>query len=454
MNKNNIDFIFYHSPSIKGCPDGNISAMCAYLFLTKNNPQKKVIMSTYKSIHSDLKYNNTIIFFPTDYMKKNIINLKNRNVLMCDVSFPKYIIDDIIKTSSSFLLIDHHHTAEKDLAELDNKYKIFDMNHSAAWLTWNYFFPSVKVPLLIKYIQSRDIWTKDMENTDAFSYWFDTIPQIFEEYKKYLDDNLLLDMIKNKGLIYQELNETYIKNCTNYAIPKFMKIGEKYYFVVYLNGTILKSDLGNKLINEYSMANFSAIYTVNDKTNSSCFCLRSTDKHTNVGDIAKLFGGGGHRNASGLSLPKISNVLDGTVFDSSGQLYDELTNLYNYTINSNKGPLNVVYLNSLFYKKEIGRYLLQTKYDECVMIDGKKRITPVQEAVSISNVINGYKNCESYDMSVIWSYDGRKTTFYISFADYMDSGDIDEITSRYKLNCGEMVLYGEHHLLPNTEFIY
>lgn len=50
------------------------------------------------------------------------------------------------------------------------------MTHSGAMLTWFYFFPEIEPPLLIKYIEDRDIWTKALPNTDDFSSWFYTLP--------------------------------------------------------------------------------------------------------------------------------------------------------------------------------------------------------------------------------------------------------------------------------------
>ena len=442
MNKNNIDLIIYHWSPPNGCSDGSIASLCAYLFLHKIHPNKKIIISNSGTLIEDLKQENTIIFYPAGYGRNILPSFKNRNVLMCDISFPKQTIDTIIKDASGFLLIDHHESAEKELVSLDKKYKIFDMNHSGAWLTWKYFFPEEPVPLLVKYIQSRDIWTKDMENTDAFAYWFDTIPQKFEEYEKYLDEEKLMDAIKNKGLVYQELNDFYVKNCITYAVPKFTKIGENFYFVVYLNGTILKSDLGNKLINEFKMANFSAVYTINDKTNSTAFSLRSSDKHTNVAEVAHLMGGGGHRNASGLYLNKITNVLDGVVYDSTGQLYKELRDIYKEKLlfkELGDIGLEVIYLNSLFYKQEIGKYLLQTKY-----YDKEKGL--VQEGSSIIQELYGEDNIQ-FDISVIWSYDGRYTTLYITFRDQLDSWIVDMINSKYNVRNGETTLSGEYHLL-------
>jgi hypothetical protein len=64
---------------------------------------------------------------------------------------------------------------------------------------------------------------------------------------------------------------------------------------------------------------FSAIYSINDSQNTTSFSLRSSNEHYDVSEIAKIYGGGGHRNASGLFSQKLTNVLDGIVYDTTGQ---------------------------------------------------------------------------------------------------------------------------------------
>jgi uncharacterized protein len=416
MNKNNIDFIIYHSPrNTFSCPDGSISAFCAYLYLHKLHPTKKIVFANINDKYQD----NTIIFYPANYNNIKFPKVTGRNVLLCDISYPKNIINIMIKEASSFMLIDHHETAEQELIDIDQKYKIFDMNHSGAYLTWKYFFPDNDVPLLIKYIQSRDIWTKDMENTDAFSYWFDTIPQNFEEYKKYLDNTVLLDVINNTGLKYQELNKFYINECCMYAVPKFTKINKRFYFVVYVNGTLLKSDIGNKLMNMYPFADFSAVYTINDKTNTTSFSLRSLNNRTNVAQIAKLYGGGGHRNASGLCINKITNILDGVVYDNSGKLYESLNNIYTDTILFNKNlnsnetiTLKAGYIYADNYKPELGMYIIN--------------------------------NDNSLDMSIVVNYYKKTTNFYITFADHIDINTVLSFYSKYNVKKGYIILNGIH----------
>lgn len=429
MNPTDIDFIIFHSP----CPDGSIAAFSAYLYFSRLN--KEIV---YYDHLKKSDYKNKIVFHGTNY-GRSPPNVKDRNVLICDFSYDKKTTSRLIKSAKNILIIDHHKTSEKDLEEIDDKYKIFDMTHSGAWLTWKYFFPNNTVPKLINYIQDRDLWTKQMHLTDAFSYWFTTLPHSFQEYEKYLNDDLLEHTIIAKGIPFMELNNYYINDIAKYAVPKFMKIHNNYYFVVYVNGTLLKSDIGNRLLNFFPYVDFSAVYSISDTTNATSFSLRSSDVHVDVSSVAKFYKGGGHRNASGLFLNKITNVLDGTIYDTTGTLYHQLKNLYHNSITLNNITYNIVYLNSLLFHKEIGNYLLQIKYN----ILNNDKYVPIQESTAILNIIHSTNLNIVFDIAVIWDYTGfdNTTSAHFVFNPIIDSSYFDPIKKHFNVNDDNIAIY-------------
>lgn len=354
LTVDDVDYVIYHG----NCPDGFGAALSIYLYLTNKYP------------------NRDVIYYPAKHGVPPPKNTENRNVVIVDFSYKKKDLLELIKITKNILIIDHHISSEIELIGIDDIYKIFDMKHSGAWLSYKWVFPKKKVPLLIKYIQDRDIWTKKFDDIDAFSSWFQTVPFDFKEYSKYMDDKLLLEMIKNKGKNYLELNEFYTTDLSVYGTPKFIKINDNYYVAVFLNSPILKSDLGNYIISKiFPRADFSAIYSVNDQDYSVTFSLRSTDNHADVSKIAteldKLsnVNGGGHKCASSIKVKgdiSISNMFPCKMIDNNGFLYPTLQEIYFEVAIVNKKVYNKVYIDSILYKREIGQYLLQTKYVENV----------------------------------------------------------------------------------------
>ena len=61
------------------------------------------------------------------------------------------------------------------------------------------------------------------------------------------------------------------------------------------------------------------------KYDRTSFSLRSTQQHEDVSAVAKCFGGGGHRNASGVSLNYVASTLPCNTYDN-GELYNILEN--------------------------------------------------------------------------------------------------------------------------------
>ena len=69
----------------------------------------------------------------------------------------------MIEQSNKIIVIDNHESAKKNLQDIEDKYKIFDMTHSGVVLAWNYFYPEETIPLLYKYVEDRDIWKKEIK---------------------------------------------------------------------------------------------------------------------------------------------------------------------------------------------------------------------------------------------------------------------------------------------------
>jgi oligoribonuclease NrnB/cAMP/cGMP phosphodiesterase (DHH superfamily) len=413
MNPNEIDFVIYHNP----CADGTGSAWAAWKYLKTNFPDREVT------------------YFPTNYGKLPP-DVTGKSVLLCDFSYKKNVLENMIKTSKNLLIIDHHKTAQKDLEDIDDDYKIFNMLKSGAYLTWEYFFPTDKVPLMIEYIQDNDIWTKKLPYCKEYASWFLTLDNNVELYDEYSDDTIFLEMLKTKGAGMVDKDTYNVEQAVPRATVKFQKIGNKYLFIAYLNTSVLKSEMGNKVILEYKYADFAAVYSVSDWSNATGFSLRSTNVHYDCSKIALIpkIGGGGHRNACGARLEYVTNVLPGLVLDNN-QLYPELKKIY-YEI----GELNIVYLHSTTHKYALGAYLVQEKYEEKY----EESVRSVQESITIIRVRDEDSDFYSkFGVSAIWSYDALtdETVFQVVFDKEVSSNDIDIFVNKYKLDEKKQVRY-------------
>ena len=278
FNKDNINLVIYH----RGCTDGFGSAFVVWKYFCNCNKNIQYISASYNEDPPDVR---------------------GKNVLICDFSYKYNILLNMIEQANSLYIIDHHISAQQDLKNIDNKYKLFDMNHCGAYLTWIYFFPNQEIPDLIKLIEDRDLWKHEMPNTHEFFARFKNLSFNFNVYNSLLDKKNLEKVIEEGTIIY-DYDTIIIKRLAKHSACKFTKLSDdNYYNIAYLNSNVYKSDLGNYLVEqENPKCDFAVIYNYDDKTNKTWFSLRSSDQKVDVSYIAKLFGGGGHRNASGVTL--------------------------------------------------------------------------------------------------------------------------------------------------------
>ena len=81
----------------------------------------------------------------------------------------------------------------EDLHDIPNT--LFDMNHSGARLSWDFFHPGKLPPKFINYIEDRDLWKWELPSSKEFSAAFVMVPFKFEEYEKFEDAMLYLTML-------------------------------------------------------------------------------------------------------------------------------------------------------------------------------------------------------------------------------------------------------------------
>src|ERR1035441_6777551 len=106
-------------------------------------------------------------------------DVTDRVVYLVDFSYKRPVLMEMASVAHSITIIDHHKTAADDLKHLPpNVDSVFDMDHSGAILTWNYFFDEPSTPALLRHIEDRDLWrfllpgTREIQ-ANVFSYPYD-----------------------------------------------------------------------------------------------------------------------------------------------------------------------------------------------------------------------------------------------------------------------------------------
>lgn len=296
LDKNEIDIVLYHG----SCSDGFGSAFIIWNYYNEKFGLERASKIEYIPCY----YQHNLKKFDNDFIEK----IKNKNVIMCDFAYKIELLNEIINVTKSFMILDHHKTAESQLLNIDNNLKIFDMNRSGVGITWKFFYDQIQMPLFLLYIEDRDIWKNEYDESLPFSVYLHEEKFDFNEWKKFLDQSYLKSCIE-KGINWRLYQKKIINKIVHKTTYIMQEIDGKYYLILYCNSPEFKSDVGNTMMKHYTFADFACIWDYYLQNNQTNYSLRSTDSKSDVSIIASKFGGGGHRNASGISFSGIQECL-------------------------------------------------------------------------------------------------------------------------------------------------
>lgn len=221
-------------------------------------------------------------------------NVIGKDVIIVDFSYKRPALLEMAEKAKSILIIDHHKSAMEDLVDLPSNITAkFDMNHSGAVLTWKHFFPNDPPPLLLLHIEDRDLWSFALRNTrqiqaNVFSYPYDF--QVWDTLMAMSPDDLARggEAIERKH--FKDIRELLG------VTTRDMMIGGYRIPVANLPYT-MSSDAGHDLAKGRP---FAGCYW--DTPDGRIFSLRSNNEGIDVSEVAKQYGGGGHRNAAGFKV--------------------------------------------------------------------------------------------------------------------------------------------------------
>lgn len=221
----------------------------------------------------------------------------NRDVYIVDFSYKRTVMESILQVAHTVTIIDHHKTAIEDLdgiaGQWDNCFVDFSLEHSGAMLTWMHFFPDIAPPALISHIEDRDLWHFKLDGTREIQAALFSFPYDFEVWDKLMAmdaQELRKDGIALERKHFKDIAELLAVTTRRMQIGGFnIPVANLPY--------IFSSDAGHKLATGEP---FGACYW--DAPEGRVFSLRSTDAGEDVSAIAKQYGGGGHRNASGFKV--------------------------------------------------------------------------------------------------------------------------------------------------------
>lgn len=274
--------VLYHA----NCADGFTAAWCAYQ-----------------------KFGDDAVYLPVKYHEPPPEDaFTAEDLYIVDFSYKanvmKKLVDEVVGAGGKVTVLDHHKSAEEELAKLEEQDGLtltFDMTKSGAMLSAEFFGVD---STLVHYVQDRDLWSWKLPHSQAINQVIQqtemTFPNWDDLHIRLENDDELRDGVIYEGeailgyrdfLVEQAASHHYMAKLAGHCVPC-------------VNSPMLGSEIGNFLAKGNP---FVVIYFV--KEDGSCgISLRSDQddpKAVDVKDVAVLFGGGGHKNAAGCSLPGV-----------------------------------------------------------------------------------------------------------------------------------------------------
>lgn len=260
------------------------------------------------------RWGDDVIFEPATYGKPLKTEVCGKHVLMVDFSFKRPEMEKLDQIVATMVVLDHHKTAEAELQpwiardwNMDNAQRDvgiwiaqlmntagtmahFDMNKSGARLAWEFCFPGEEVPPLVQHIEDRDLWRFSLVTTPPVSAALRTYPHDFGLWDELDVPSLIAEgtciLRGHQKNVASMCEHVYQKEIGGVAVPV---VNVPYHYA---------SDCADALLKRFPDAPFAAAWFRRGDGHIQ-YSLRSRDDRRDVSEIAKKFGGGGHRNAAG-----------------------------------------------------------------------------------------------------------------------------------------------------------
>jgi uncharacterized protein len=226
-------------------------------------------------------------------------DVTGRRVAIVDFSYPKEVLVNMCKVAIDIMVLDHHKTAIEDLVfghgeQPANLFLELDDTRSGAMITWDFFHPSALAPMFVKHVQDRDLWTFDLIGTEDFFAGVTSHPMTVEAYDAIFDHP---QGVISEGVGINRYRQELIKVAVENAQVGWID-GHKVPVVNCIYA--IASDVAGALAAGEDVP-FAAYYF--DTPSGRSYGLRSAPHGIDVSEVAKKFGGGGHKHAAGFKRP-------------------------------------------------------------------------------------------------------------------------------------------------------
>jgi len=268
----------------------------------------------YKAYRETVIKDSYIDFFEADYDKEIPLDKihKDEDVYIVDFSLKPAMMNKLLKITKNIIWIDHHKTAleyEKDYESNIDGYRVVeDQRMAGCELTWDWFYPELPYPDVVKYIGDFDKW--------AWKY-----RGVTEYYKEGLyvrgtnpTNDLWIVLLDPLCKDYTFYNTSIIadgKICKQYRDNIFRQYVDNFGFETEFEGYkcfaaglyMFGSEVFGDKIKDYEML-------ISFEYEGAKYLIGLYSQTIDVSRICQKYGGGGHTGAGGFTCKTLPFVKD------------------------------------------------------------------------------------------------------------------------------------------------
>ena len=223
------------------------------------------------------------------------VDVRDRDVFILDFSFKRNMMDMLASKARTLLVIDHHKTAQEDLAGFPHA--IFDMQKSGARLAWEFFHPFIPVTPLLLYVEDRDLWNWSLPGSENFLSYLDTQPQNFTTWDQLA--SMSYDEVTRICEAGAQMNAKF-----GHLASALATSAERVHFCGVVGHranipAVFTSKVGEILYEKNGT--FALLWRI--EFGVLAVSLRAKKGGVDVSQMAKAYGGGGHAAAAAFKIP-------------------------------------------------------------------------------------------------------------------------------------------------------
>jgi oligoribonuclease NrnB/cAMP/cGMP phosphodiesterase (DHH superfamily) len=225
-------------------------------------------------------------------------------VVFADISLTNDRLLALGEVAAQVIVLDHHLTAQQAYASdpsVENRMTDlghvvhFDLNHSGAVLSWNHFHPGEPPPELLLYIEDQDLWNWKLPRSEEVNAAIGSHTRTLDAWNA-LAARSVADLAAEGAPIVRS-NRVEVERALAHAHQVVID-GER---IEAVNAVYQRAAIGHELSKRARFGRpWGLVYRV---TGSQVDCSIYSTGDLDISAVAARYGGGGHRNASGFSVP-------------------------------------------------------------------------------------------------------------------------------------------------------